>query len=365
MQNLRVKEIIHKPLIVLAALAALLLASAVVARAASQSKGSAEAPAISARYLYDLTGFGTDGRLNEPNHVVVDGEHGEVFVADTYNHRVKIFNDQGMLLFQFGSEKLMRLPSQIAVDGRGLIYVLHSSIDGPVISVFNYRGVFLRKVSFEGLPLDVSVIIPTGLVVDKFDNLYVVDDQPSVKRILVFDHENKFLRAFRIMADLDEKQTLESFCGQPFIGPKGTIYVSNPMVGTVYVYSSNGEFLRTIGVKGSGPGKLAFPVAVSLDNQGHVMVLDRMRHNVVVYDLEGRFVSEFGGFGMADGWFYSPNSLAVDPEGRIYVSQIPNNRVQVLKLTTSLSGDTPVSSTNPKEKGGELEIASGGPKNAQ
>lgn len=340
-----IKQIIFKTLIVFGALAMLLVISYGAARA--------EQPTVTANYLYDLTGYGTDSRFDHPQDIFVDGEHGEVFVADSRGHRVKIFNTSGMLLFQFGSSQKMRTPSSVAVDSRGFIYVVHGYRGGRHVSVYNYRGIFQRTLSFEDLPLDVSLVQPNGVAVDGADRLYVLDDNNTVKRFFVFGPDGEFIKSIRIMADLDEKMTKESFCGRPYIAKDGTLYVSNPMVGTVYAYSPDGEFLRTIGEKGSTPGKLTFPADVAEDSEGHVLVLDSMRNNVVIFERDGRFVSEFGGFGLRDGWFYSPISIAVDPENRAYIGQVVNDRVQVLQLNGLKRADTRVSLKNPETKGGD------------
>jgi DNA-binding beta-propeller fold protein YncE len=90
------------------------------------------------------------------------------------------------------------------------------------------------------------------------------------------------------------------------------------------------------GVQGGGPGKLAFPIDVVVDNHGHLLVLDQQRHCVSVYDPTGQYLTEFGGMGAGPGWFFFPKSLEIDKYGRIYVSQTFGNRVQVLKLKEEL-----------------------------
>lgn len=352
-----VKQILLKTFIVFGALALLLAVSYGAARA--------EQPAVTASYLYDLTGFGTDGKFDHPKDVFVDGDYGEIFVADSRNHRVKIFNTSGMLLFQFGSDFKMRMPTAVAVDSRGFIYVLHGYRGVQNVSLYNYRGIFQKTFSFDDLPLDTLVVQPSGIALDGEDNLYVLDDNPSVKRFFVFNPEGEFIKSFQIMAELDEKQTKESFCGKPFISRDGTVYIPNPLIGTIYAYSPDGEFLRHIGMKGSAPGKLTFPADVAEDSEGHILVLDAMRHNVVVYDREGRFISEFGGFGMSNGWFYSPISIAVDPQNRAYIAQVAGDRVQSLQLNGLKRTDTRVSLKNSETKGGGSSSILGGPSNTQ
>jgi DNA-binding beta-propeller fold protein YncE len=348
-----IRTALYKSLIIFTALGLLLVVSYAAAHA--------EDSAITASYLYDLTGLGTDGQFDNPRDVFVDRQQDEVFVADNRHHRIKIFNTNGMMLYQFGSEKSMRVPSAVSVDSRGIIYVLHGYRGAQQVSAYNYRGVFLKSVSYEDLPQDEPVVTPTGIAVDSADRLYVLDEHGPIKRMLVLGPEGDFIKSFRIMTNLDEKVSKESFCGKPYIAQDGNIYVPNPMLGTVYAYSPDGEFLRTIGTKGSVPGKLTFPADVAEDSQRHILVLDSMRHNVVVYDREGTFIAEFGGFGYSDGWFYSPLSIALDSEDRAYIAQVVNDRVQVVQLHGLKDTGSQVSMKKSETKGGEIQATTRGP----
>lgn len=66
------------------------------------------------------------GRLDQPRGVAVDA-NGYLYVADTGNHRVQVFNDEGevvMVLGGLGSGRgKLRRPSGVAVDAQGNIYV--------------------------------------------------------------------------------------------------------------------------------------------------------------------------------------------------------------------------------------------------
>jgi DNA-binding beta-propeller fold protein YncE len=349
---------LYKPAIVLVALAMLLLTSAWAARAESDS--------ITAKFLYDLSGTDIDSGLNAPRDVFVDHHSGEVFVADGNNDRIRIYNDRGMQIYEFGSTRALRRPKSVVVDSKGIIYVLHSKSGKPVVSLFNFRGVYQGRLSFEGLPMDVPLVRPTALAIDRQDNIYVVDDQTTIKRILVFDPEGKFSRAFQIMTDLDEKETEETFAGKLCVAPDGNIYIPNPVVGMVYVYSREGGFIHNIGHKGGGaPGTLNFPVDVEVDDFGRVLVLDKTLSSVIVYDTKGTHLGQFGGRGSSYGWFIWPNSIALDEESRVYVAQVPGNRLQVMQLSRPGKAYMKPSLESPFEKGGERQTTLVGSKDVK
>jgi hypothetical protein len=105
-----------------------------------------------------------------------------------------------------------------------------------------------------------------------------------------------------------------------------------PTLGSVYLYTRAGEFVRSIGFKGTNVGEMNFPVAAAVSDENLVLVLDKHRYNVICFDLSGKFWGEFGGKGLSPGWFYHPSLLAVDGKNQVYVGQIFLNRVQTCRI---------------------------------
>ncbi len=74
---------------------------------------------------------------------------------------------------------------------------------------------------------------------------------------------------------------------------KGNIYVTEPTRGKVVVFDSNGNFVRSFGNAGSGPGSLRGPLGIAVDSQrNRVYVADRERFRLVIYNLNGKFLTE-------------------------------------------------------------------------
>ncbi len=76
-------------------------------------------------------GRGTDdGQFRRPRGVAVDAA-GNVYVADTGNNRIQMFDSQGRFLAKWGttgsSLGQFRRPSGVAVDADGNIYVADAS----------------------------------------------------------------------------------------------------------------------------------------------------------------------------------------------------------------------------------------------
>jgi DNA-binding beta-propeller fold protein YncE len=114
-------------------------------------------------FLGQWGGLGTgEGQFNYPQGITVD-TMGNVYVADTINNRIKVFSSEGNFLVQWGDtgtgEGQFNYPYDIAVDEvGGVAYVADTLNDRiqafeaygepPVNEVYNFSG-FLRPLNSE------------------------------------------------------------------------------------------------------------------------------------------------------------------------------------------------------------------------
>jgi len=112
---------------------------------------------------------GGDGEFSDPQGVALDAA-GNIYVADTGNARVQVFDPQGSFLMTISDERFTG-PRHVALDDAGRIYVTDSS---ERVHVFNGRGDPLQSFGQPGsLPTQFSGI--ADLAVDAAGELYVVD----------------------------------------------------------------------------------------------------------------------------------------------------------------------------------------------
>ncbi|XP_045452242.1 RING finger protein nhl-1-like [Melitaea cinxia] len=184
-----------------------------------------------------------------------------------------------------------------------------------------------------------------------------------------------------------------------FMKSIGEIYVTDKWKHCIHVFSKDGEYLRSIGQKGSRVGMFRSPEGITTDNANNLIyVADTGNDRVQVIDIEGKFVDqygvstkpqaihtsslwetkevvctefnaptsvaitndrviildsgnrrvkiynkqdkskilEFGSLGQRKGQFRQPEVLAVDPMGFILVGDSGNCRVQVFKSNGQL-----------------------------
>jgi hypothetical protein len=107
-------------------------------------------------------------------------------------------------------------------------------------------------------------------------------------------------------ADGREEYMFQSIGGVE-VSDNGDIYVVDYKAQHIKVYNVDGEYLRTIGRPGQGPGELFGPRTISFTQQGDVVVGDR--NNVTYFSEEGDYIKRHS---LAKS---SPLSISLDIDG--------------------------------------------------
>ncbi len=297
---------------------------------------------VPAEFVRELDPPGTSNSLLRPEQVYIDKKFNEVYVTDTGNNRIAVFDTSGVFKFDFSGREEFGSPTDIVVSSTGYIFVVGTRMrEGGSVFKFDYDGTYIGALELTSLPGDTKLDIDR-IAIDQEDNLYLLTG--SNDRIVKVDSQGKYLGDFDILSDLTEKERQDVVLGSPRID-NSRLYLPVSMFGMVYVYGLDGEFIRTIGQRGNLVGELNFPTAVDVIDHSIVVILDKHRFNTVCFTTEGRFLGEFGGMGYRLGWFYHPQYLATDNLGRIYISQGYLNRVQVCGLPQFIR-DNEKASTN-------------------
>ncbi len=288
---------------------------------------------LPAQFVRELTPPGDGGSFLRPDKIFLDNRFNEVFVSDPGYNRIVVFDTSGLYKFEFSGNQIFGTADDIVVDSDGYIYVLGSTAAGKNIFVFDYDGLYLKKLELTGLPAGQTLEID-HLIIDETSTFYTIDEAKALVTSLGTDGVLK--NQFPILADLTDKLRQEALYGTPQVYG-GAIYIPVSTEGSVYVYDLSGNYISNIGVQGTDAGSLNFPVAVAVADGGQILtVLDKHRYVVVCYTLDGKFIGEYGGMGFSLGWFYHPGAFALDKFNRAYISQVYLNRVQVCALPDAI-----------------------------
>ena len=138
--------------------------------------------------------------LIEPYSVSVEANDGHVIVCDKGDCNIKVFSPNGAELLQsFNALNCNNLPEYVFCH-QDMFFVSYFNVH--CVKVFNKEGVFLYDVGSEG-PGEALLSLPAGLAVDGFNNLIVCDTGNG--KLKIFTLEGNFLTS------IDEKIKVPMF----------------------------------------------------------------------------------------------------------------------------------------------------------
>ncbi len=283
-----------------------------------------------------------NGQFAGPFGVAVD-EYDRVYISDSFNHRIQVFDRQGNLLMKIGKNNgeggpdgYGILPGEFFVPRQvfakdGYIYVADSF--NHRIQVFDYHGNFIAAFGSYGTLLG-QFRYPVGVAVDDSGNVYVSDTGNN--RIQKFDSHFNFVCCWggKGCGDGEFNQPME-------LAVDENIFVVDRFNNRIQKFDENGAFLLKWGTNGgsggedyilnsgSKPGEFFLPIGIAVDAEGNVYVSDSSNNRIQKFTNDGDFICEFGRFSATAGNFFSPMGIGVDSAGYLYVADGILNRIQV------------------------------------
>ena len=198
------------------------------------------------------------GFFTWPRGIAV-GPENNIVVADSSNHRIQIFDDQGQNRFWIGGYG----------NGEG-------EFDCLAGVAVNRTGQFI--------------------IADRYNH-----------RIQIFDPSGHFVRTFGSQGSADGHFNYPwGICTDAL----GFIYVCDKENHRVQVFQSDGTFVAKFGSKGDKPGQLEHPHYIAVSSNNRVIVSDSNNHRLQIFDVNGKVLTTFGSEGTEEGQFKFPRQVS-------------------------------------------------------
>ena len=322
-------------------------------------------------------GAATAAQLSFPYDVVVDGA-GNLYIADTSNHRIRKVDSTGTITTIVGTgvggfsgdggaatAAQLNSPSGVALDGAGNLYIVDQSnhrirkVDSTG-TITTIAGTGLYGFSGDGGAATAAQLgFPYGVAVDGADNLYIADR--SNQRIRKVDSAG----TITTIAGTGEG----GFSGDG--GPATVAELSSPYgvavdgAGNLYIVDWFNQRIRKVDSAGtittiagtdlygfSGDGgaataaQLDSPIGVAVDGAGNLYIADTSNHRIRKVDSTGTITTIAGtgerGFSGDGGaattaQLDSPYGVAVDGAGNLYIVDQRNHRIRKVDSTGTIT----------------------------
>ena len=249
-----------------------------------------------------------------------DATASELYVADSANGVVDVFNDNGMIIYSFGDSAAFGRVAGVAVLPGGEPLVLGTSTDAYQLVRCNFRGEPVRKIE----PRDVPKAFAEGFRPDSIavaqDRIYLADR--GAMKVLLTGLDGTYQNSFELsqMIGIPEGKAADEMMRGFSVDRDGNILFTVATLFQAFILSPDGA-VRGFGRKGSLPGRFNIAGGIAADDDGHLFVTDILRAVVMVFDRESfHFLGEFGNSGNGPGNLTSPLGIAVG-NGRVYVTQ--------------------------------------------
>ncbi len=265
------------------------------------------------------------GEFNDPIGIAVSDA--EVFVSDSRNGKIQVFDFDGNFKRAFGEKELGR-PMNLTIHDNEL-YVADYWNDN--ILIYSLDGELLRSIGQAGNgPSEFNGV--AGVAVNDKGELFVADF--SNQRIQHLRPDGEFIEQLGTTEKVGISSGEMNYPTDVAIATDGTLYVADGYNDRIQVFSSDGEFLHKWGgpfalnIPGPFNGWFATVSSVAIGPHGNVFATDFSNNRVQKFAPDGTFLSAFGEKGEGQGQFDRAVAVAVAKDGTVFVTDLGNNRIQ-------------------------------------
>ena len=329
--------------------------------------------------------------LNNPSGIAVDGA-GNIYVADTGNNRIRRITPGGTITAYAGSGMLgakgdggpalnasFNSPNALALDSKGNLFIADTYNHrirrvSPAGIITTVAGNGREDSSGDGGPaVNASLYLPFGIAIDGEDNLLIADTgNVRIRRV--------DMKSGVITTIAGDGSSGSDGDGQPALSAhfKAPYGVTTDRVGNIYVVDGDDHRVRRIYLSGQtwliaayagtgdrgglGDGGLAvnaqldYPSFISTDQSGNLYIADYGNQRIrKVSSADGRISTVVGNGQLGPGVdsvdplttsLNLPNDVVVDPTGRLLIADTGNHKIRRIFPNSSFQVATSTSAAS-------------------
>jgi DNA-binding beta-propeller fold protein YncE len=280
-------------------------------------------------YMFQWGSNGSgDGEFDRPQHIAINSS-GYVYVTERTGTRIQVFDPSGNYMFQFGEygtgDGQFREISGITFNSTGHVFVVDYFSGSNLVLVFNPDGTFIRKWgTYGGGTTDIGA--PVGIAINSTGHVHILVEWGT--KVKIFDEFGTYIRSFGSDGSGDGQ-----FDSMYSISINGTdqIYISDEQLDRIQIFDADGNYLKQWGSSGSGDNQFDHPHGITCDpNSNKIYVADQENGRISVFDENGIYLNQWGKIiNSLDGQLACARGIAVNSTGHRYVLDSEKKCVQV------------------------------------
>ncbi|MBN1343786.1 MAG: NHL repeat-containing protein [Phycisphaerae bacterium] len=226
-------------------------------------------------------------------------------------------------------DKAMHLPTDVAVDGRGRVFVADGAADRVVR--FSPEGRFESEITEVG---GEALCRPVGLTIGQGDELWIADT--GNHRLVVVAPDGKPVRSLKLPKSSSDRATDPTDVG---LSPGDKrLYVVDNDNHRVLACDPAEEVWTALGREGRSLGQFEWPFMICAGPNGYVCVTEALGARVQRISPTDRWAGQVGRWGVEVGQLFRPKGVAMDADSRLFVSDSTLGVVQVFATDARLVG---------------------------
>lgn len=303
------------------------------------------------------SGAPTKAQLSAPLGIALDSS-GNLYIADSENQRIRKISG-GTITTVAGNGTAgysgdsaaatsanLRNPSGVAVDSSGNLYIADTS--NHVVRMVSSSGTIttfagnntLGYTGDGGVATKAELNFPTSVAVDSSGNVYIADSGNHVIRKVSGGNISTIVGG-SVTTELNKPETvLVDSKGNLYISEENGLRITKFSSGTLTTIAGNGN----IGFSGdNGPATDAVfdhPTGIALDSSGYLYICDTFNSRIrkvspdgIITTIAGVGIPAYGGDGGAASAavLHFPRGIAVTSAGNVYISDTDSEVIRLLQ----------------------------------